>query len=305
MKEKEPSRSTDQKTRQGSFWNGSRPVKNWVWLLFVLVAVGAVGLTASYVYQGQYGALPKTLLVQESYMDFGDYAAPMATRSSAPNLLTGTANGQEQRIMYSAQMQVETADIDPVEGQLRNLTSELGGYVLESRAWSSYEQPFLRLSVRIPVTRFEEALASFGEIGDVKEQSVQGQDVTQEYLDTSARLRNKQEQERRYLELLDDAQTVEEVLSVERELERIRVEIESMQGRIQFLESRTDYASITITVTEPVEPQLAGISWNLLWRDMLQTLMNSLQSLLLFASVALPWVIALLIIVWLITRRRR
>ena len=169
-------------------------------------------------------------------MDFGDYAAPMATRSgSAPNLLTGTANGQEQRIMYSAQMQVETEDIDPVEGQLRNLTSELGGYVLESRAWSSNEQPFLRLSVRIPVTRFEEALASFGEIGDVKEQSVQGQDVTQEYLDTSARLRNKQEQERRYLELLDDAQTVEEVLSVERELERIRVEIESMQGRIQFL----------------------------------------------------------------------
>ena len=134
---------------------------------------------------------------------------------------------------------------------------------------------------------------------------MQGQDVTQEYVDITARLRNKQQQEQRYLELLGDAQSVDEVLAVERELERIRVEIESMQGRIQFLESRTDFASITVTVTEPVTPQWAGVAWDLLLQDMVQVLVDSLQGMLLFLSAILPWAVLVIIVLWLLLRRRR
>ncbi len=293
----EPLQPNDPK-RQPGFWQRQRPVKNWTAALVILLLLGA-GI-AAVLLPGQLNyniSTPRTYVQHEG-------TALMDTASTVMRGMTGTANGQEQRIMYSAQMQLETSNVDTAEQLLQSSLADMGGYVIESRRWSSNEQPYLRLQVRVPVARFEEALTAFAALGEVKEQSVQGQDVTQEYMDVSARLRNKQQQEQRYLELLGEAQSVEDVLSVERELERIRVEIESMQGRIQFLESRTDYAAITVTVTEPVEVQWAGVSWDLLLQDMVQAMVNNLQNMLLFVSAVLPWAVLGVIVLWLILRRR-
>lgn len=285
--------------RGHSFWQETRPVKNWVAGLIILLLFFGVA-AALLIVPGQmhYLAGPHTYVLQEraSLLDAG------------PNLMrsfTGTANGQEQRIMYSAQLQLETADVDTAAGQLQTVVTAMDGQIMESRRWTADSRPYLRLQVRVPVERFDESLAALAAVGEVKEQSVQGQDVTQEYVDITARLRNKQQQEQRYLELLGDAQSVDEVLAVERELERIRVEIESMQGRIQFLESRTDFASITVTITEPVTPQWAGVAWDLLLQDMVQVLVDSLQGMLLFLSAILPWAVLVIIVLWLLLRRRR
>ncbi len=75
--------------------------------------------------------------------------------------------------------------------------------------------------------------------------------MTEEYIDPEARLSNLQKQEKRLTEILNMSKTVEEVLSVKKELERVRGEIDSLTGRLQYLDNRIDYATIDIRIAEP------------------------------------------------------
>ncbi|MEZ5334638.1 MAG: DUF4349 domain-containing protein [Methanolobus sp.] len=136
-------------------------------------------------------------------------------------------------------------------------------------------------------------------------QSVNAQDVTEEYIDVSARLENLERQEARLQEILNMTSTVEEVLNVEKELERVRGEIESLTGRLNYLDDRIEFSTITINVREP---RPITHSWGI--RDALSESVNgfisTVTALIIFVGYVLPLVIvvAFLIIVAILVRRR-
>ncbi len=93
----------------------------------------------------------------------------------------------------------------------------------------------------MPVDRFDSFVSAVSQIGEVRTNHVGSQDVTEEYYDIEARIRNKQEEEKRLLKhLADSTGKLEDILSVERELTRVRGEVEQMQGRLRFLANRAD-----------------------------------------------------------------
>jgi hypothetical protein len=111
-------------------------------------------------------------------------------------------------------------------------------------------------------------------LGEVASQEVQGTDVTEEYYDLQTRLDNAQKTRQRYLEILGQAQTVEQALLVERELERLNREIDLLTGRMNKLKHLATYATITITTTQPLRPGPLGyvfyglyraIKWLFVW----------------------------------------
>ena len=118
------------------------------------------------------------------------------------------------------------------------------------------------ITIRVPQRRFHDAVEEIEGLGEVESRSLQGEDVTEEYVDLQAELTNMERQEQRLLDIMEMGDTVESVLKVERELERVRGRIESLQGRINYLDSRVELATITVNLNlEPEEEPEPHLAW--------------------------------------------
>jgi hypothetical protein len=103
----------------------------------------------------------------------------------------------------------------------------------------------------VPVERFDAFVAAVKALGELITADVNSQEVTEEYYDLEANIRNKTREEERLLTLLEERPgKLEDVIAVERELARVRGEIERLQGRLRYLANRTSLASVELVVTE-------------------------------------------------------
>jgi len=157
---------------------------------------------------------------------------------------------------------VEVDSLDAAIARVRQLAQRVGGFVANTEVQGGKDQ--LRtasLEVKVPSDRFDEALAGLAPIGKVESVNVNAQDVGEEYVDIAARVENAHRLEARLIALLANRTgKLQEVLSVERELARVREEIERYEGRMRFLRARVALSTLTITVHEraPIIVPVAG-----------------------------------------------
>ena len=102
------------------------------------------------------------------------------------------------------------------------------------------------------------AVKAIARLGKIQNQSLQGRDVTNEYLDYEIRLDNAIKARERYLELLNKAENVEAALQVERELERLNETIDLLKGRMNRIEHLSTFATITVELKEKKKPGILG-----------------------------------------------
>jgi hypothetical protein len=108
--------------------------------------------------------------------------------------------------------------------------------------------------VRVPADGFGRTLAQLEDLGDVQQEHVSGRDVTQEFVDLQARLRNFTAQEAVLLRLMDRSVSVADTIRVQSHLQGVQLEIERLRGRIRFLEDQTDMSTITVNFEEAGAP---------------------------------------------------
>ena len=144
----------------------------------------------------------------------------------------------DRKIVLSAKVKMEVASPDSIHGFMVAIAEEYGGYVLSSRDDV--------ISIRIPAVGFYDALSEIGEWGEIVDREIDGQDVTEEYYDLEIRLKNAEATHQRYLSLLDRATSVDEMLKLERELERLSEKIDLLRGKLNRLAHRVDYCTITV-----------------------------------------------------------
>lgn len=146
--------------------------------------------------------------------------------------------------------------VDSLEAAIRRVTevaTAMGGYVANS-SYQTGEQASrsATLEIKLPAARYQEAFDRLGGIGTVTNASTSTQDVGEEYVDIAARTANAKRLEERLVSLLATrAGKLEEVLGVERELARVRQEIERYEGRLRYLERQVAMSTLAITVFEP------------------------------------------------------
>jgi hypothetical protein len=153
------------------------------------------------------------------------------------------------------------------------------------------------------VDRFESFLDAVSELGVPESRGQTAQDVTEEYVDLEARIANKKRLEQRILQLLEDSHgKIKEVLEVERELARVRGEVERMEGRLRYLTNRTELTTVTILAREQrdyVPPEaptfLFQIRWA--WTSSLLALKNFGKGLTLAVVFVFPWLLVILVVV--------
>ena len=181
----------------------------------------------------------------------------------ANDTLTAT---EERMIVRTGEMELVVEDVSQTAEDIAQLAVAMGGYVVSSYISGEGEETRGWISFRVPDDQFEIALAQLGELAvRITSQRTYSQDVTEEYIDLQARLRNALATEQQYLALLEQAVDVDDILRIYESLNRIRAEIEQLEGQIQYLERTTSMSLISVSLEPEVTAQpLVRVGWSVL-----------------------------------------
>jgi hypothetical protein len=238
--------------------------------------------------------------------------APPAEPSAydAPDL----AYAAERLIIRSGNISMVVEDtraaLASIEGVVEGMASE-GAFVVSADEYGGTEgsQPHITISIRIPASHFDETMDRLADLAvSVTSRSESAQDVTEEYVDLDARLESLEAARQRLLEIMQDARSTKDLLEAEQQLTQREAEIESLKGRMQYLEQSARLSSIWIELQPYLLSQPVGDQWRPVetGRRALETLLAGLRGfgdfLIFFAIAILPWLAAIGLVIFLIVR---
>lgn len=180
---------------------------------------------------------------------FGDLGLPQPGASSA----------SADKIIYSADAELETRDFDATISSLSELLSKYGGFIESSSVSGSDYYTIENIggayrtasfTYRIPADSFNDFCGGVKALGNIPSFNTYAENVTGQYADLDARLSARTAEEQRLLELLDKADTVEEMLQIESALSDVRYEIESLQSSLKDYDTRISYSTLNLRVAE-------------------------------------------------------
>lgn len=285
--------------------------------------LGACGRTAP-------SAAPMPTAVMEREVVIADVEAEAAQGALPPEGIDPMAAGEpfsavprpqaQRMIIRTANLAVVVEDTETALAQVRDIATDFDGYLANTDLWRSDDQLRGQVTIRVPAESFDAAMDQIKAIAiKVERENVSGQDVTEEYTDLSARLRNLEATEKELLVLLTEVREktrkAEDVLAVHRELTNIRGQIEQIKGRMQYLERMTALATINVElIPQEEEAPIIEEGWQPLrtlrsaFRSLIdagQFLVDAIIWLVIFIVPVLLVLIAPLLILYLVWRRRR
>lgn len=222
----------------------------------------------------------------------------------------GNADIAPTMVIRTGHASVEVDSLDIAMAGLRIAADRVGGYVASATVAAGGEQHrTAMLEVKVPAARFDDLVAGLRPLGRVESVNVSAQDVGEEYVDVTARIANARRLEERLIELLATRTgKLQDVLNVERELARVREEIERYEGRLRYLKSRSALSTLTVSLHEPLpmtgNPSAGDVvseAFRRAWRNLLAVVSGGIASL----GILVPLVLAGGTIVALIRRWRR
>ncbi|MCU0618368.1 MAG: DUF4349 domain-containing protein [Gemmatimonadaceae bacterium] len=238
--------------------------------------------------------------------------ATVAAPTTALPRPTGASGGDAVTAMLvrRGDASVEVDSLEPALAAVARTVAALGGSIGSSTLTSgagTVRRAVVEL--RLPAPRYEEALAGLRPLGTVEAVQTTVEDVGEEYVDLDARTANARRLETRLVELLARRTgTLDDVLAVERELARIREEIERHEGRMRFLRSRAAVSVLSLTLHEPVplvgadpEGSVIGAAFVTAWRNGVEMV----AALIALAGSALPIAVLVVAIAVVVRRLRR
>ena len=227
------------------------------------------------------------------------------------------ADNISRQVIRSGTLEIIVTDPLRAAEQLRDLATQFSGFVVSSKVSGSDERArSAQVTMRIPAERLDEARASVRAIAKaVEEDSIEARDVTREYVDREAELRNFRAEEAQYLAILKRAAAVKDVLDVSAKLADVRGQTDELEADLRFLRHQVDMSLLTANLTATAEAQVFGIRWRPLYkaklalRGALSAMADygdSMVELFLNFPVLAIWgftIVALLKVGWMVLRR--
>lgn len=245
-------------------------------------------------------------------------SAAGAAGGAGPGGALPDADAVQRKIIYTANVELVVEEFDPIPAKVRDLATQFEAYVAQSNVTGSPGSPRSgEWTFRVPAGRYDAFLAAAQELGEVHRVTSKSDDVSEEFYDVEARIRNRKVEEARLVKLLEDATgKLEEILAVEREIARVRGEIERVEGRLRVLKDLTSLSTVTLSVREikdyvPEDQVTYGTRVRRAFDGSISTLVATAQALSIAAVVLSPWLGILLVlllvlwVVWRIVRGRR
>jgi len=240
----------------------------------------------------------------------GSPAAADSAATQMPAAHTTSDSVVNSMIIRTGQASVQVDSLEQGIRAVRALAGRVGGYIANSSILAGTDQTHsATLEIKIPAARFDDAINGLQPIGHLESVNVSAEDVGEEFVDVAARAENGRKLEQRLIDILGTRTgKLSDVLAVERELARVREEIERQEGRMRFLRTRAAMSTLAVTVHEKL-PVVAGTgSWGVIgeafrqaWRNFIAVIAGAIATL----GTLLPLGIIVAALGWLAWRTRR
>ena len=255
-------------------------------------------------------------------MEWGYEEDAYVVEAPAMEIAPGEETGQERMVIQTASLQVSVADTVAAMRQTLDLAKQLGGYVVRTNRYSdrSYNNvTYTRTSIviRVPADKLEQAMEAVRQMSadgknGVLSESLTGDDVTSDFVDSTSRLRNLKAAEDQLMVLMENTEDVEATMSVFRELTDIRSQIEVLEGHIKYLRESSALSSLSVEFVAEVSLQpieIGGWKPEGTAKKSLETLVRMLQDLgdflIQFSITCLPFLIPLGVGIYFLVRAIR
>jgi len=226
-------------------------------------------------------------------------AAPrIAASLAAPDASSG------RKIIRTSSLEMIVQHPAEMAGRITAIVENLGGYVVSADS-GGQNATSGTLTIRVPAARFEQARMEIRKLGlRVENEKIEAADVTQQYVDQDARLRNLRAEEGQYLTILKQAATVKDMLAVSEKLSEVRGQIEQQQAEFNALSQQIESVAITISLRTEAEAQVFGLNWRPLYQiklalrdglDSVATYATTMTTILFYLPALLLWVGTILI----------
>jgi len=200
----------------------------------------------------------------------------------------------DRRIIYTAELEIFVTSFDGVEQKMKSLVESCGGYISSANLdRMSGEHRNASWVVRVPVDNYDSFLDEVSQVGVPTKRNQSAEDVSEQFVDIEARLTNKRKLEARIQQLLERPDDkIQHVIEVERELGRVREEIERFEGRLRYLSDKTSMTTVTIHIKEQREyqpPQSPTLTNRIVaaWSGSTSNLVKFLQNVIVFVAGAI------------------
>ncbi len=318
-------------------------VRLFIVILVLALSMGMVGCGSAYKSSRDVTADAAPMAVNSTYqmntkMDMG-YAvmedsieAPAEAEEGLGSRSMTAANAEapaeaprSDKIIYNANVRLETTAFDEAQERIAQLITDKGGYMEStSISGSNYSQiargyegaRSASYTIRIPCESFQEVMSTFSQIGNVPYSETSSRNVTRSYYDTQMRLDAFRTQEKRLLEMLAVAETVEDMLAIQAQLTEVQYEIDSLTGTLRYYDDQVSYSTICLNVQEVREytpqPTITLTYWQRMEKGFKESMKSTgefFKNAFLWLIVSLPWLIPLAmgvtVVILLLRRARR
>ncbi|MGO4496985.1 DUF4349 domain-containing protein [Paenibacillus sp. 2RAB27] len=242
-------------------------------------------------------------------------------KTAAPNVvMPPSGNDQEagfnRKLIYRANLVMPVEDYSKAQTQLRDLVALSGAYILQFSESANTGERGGTYTIKVAANGFVSMLDGLEKISPALQRNVQGQDVTEEYVDLSSRLTAKQLVETRLLSFMEKASKTDDLLAFSNELAKVQEVIEQIKGRMRYLDQNVSYSTIELrmyqqTGKKPLlsDPNELTLSERVekAWGSSLNVLVAVMQGVLVFLAAAVPVMVILLLIalpIWVYRRKR-
>lgn len=212
----------------------------------------------------------------------------------------------ERKLIYTADLSVKVENLTEAENDISNWVNEFSGYI----SYSMASNRNLNITARIPIGNFFAAMEKVNEFGNVDRRSIQTEDVTEQFYDVQSRLETRKILRDRLENYLTTAKNMEDLMTVERELNNVQSDIESMEGRLRRLSNKIDFATITINAYLPANSTDSGFiypdlkqEFRYLWSDTVEFFVDLLFIIFYVIIFGIPILACVAFAYWLLFGR--
>ncbi len=226
----------------------------------------------------------------------------------------------ERKLIKNVDMNVETREYDKLLAAVESKVTELGGYIESLDAYNGstyYDYRPTRnanMTIRIPKDRLEEFLNTVSDLGNVTSRSENVQDVTLTYVDLESHRDALKTEQERLLQLLEQAESIEDIITIEQRLSDVRYQLESMESQLRSYDNQVDYSTVYLYINEvevytPVEEETTWERISTGFMDSLKSIGEGIKEAAIWFVINIPylviWAVVILIIILILKKIKK
>ncbi|HEU0125735.1 DUF4349 domain-containing protein [Flavobacterium sp.] len=210
-----------------------------------------------------------------------------------------------QKIIKQASLRFETDNLENTFNQIQKAVESNKARIINDSEGKDYSNAYRNIIVKVPSQNFDRFISDVSKgVSYFEVKNISAEDVTEQFIDLTSRLKTKKKLEERYLQILQKATKVSEILDIEKQISAIREEIEAKEGQLKYLESRVSESTITIEFYKTVaEKEGVKISYGSKLWTAVKSGFFSLSDFLISLISVWPFVIIFFVLAYFIRRR--